>query len=251
MDTLESGSTVMPIAVITGAGKRVGRAIALELGAAGFDLVVHAHSSTDELSTLINELKGMGRTAWPITSGLAHAEEQDRFADAVIARAPIIEALIHNAGIYERQPFAETTRANLERMMQINLEAPFFISQRLLPALQLGRDPCIIHLTDSATERPYAAHAPYFISKAALENLTRSLAAELAPLIRVNAVAPGTVLFPPGLDAATRESITAAIPLQRIGNEKDVALAVRYLVVDAPFVTGQTIAVDGGRSFAP
>jgi pteridine reductase len=133
-------------------------------------------------------------------------------------------------------------------MNAVNVDAPFFVTQGLLPALQAAANPCVVHVTDIAAERPIGGYAHYSVSKGGLVALTRALAAELAPHVRVNAVAPGTVVFPEDFDEATRARFLAKIPMKREGSAADVAKAVRFLVCDAPYVTGQILAVDGGRS---
>jgi len=237
----------MGTAFVTGAGIRVGRAIATALARAGYDLVLHANRSVDALAGLAAEARALGRSVSIVAADLADEEAVDRLGAEVRQAHPEIDLVVHNAGIFERVPFAEITRAQYRRMQAINLEAPFFLTRALLPSLQAARSPCVIHVTDIAAERPYAEHAHYSVSKAGLAMLTRALAVELAPHVRVNAVAPGTVAFPPDYDEALREAILARVPLQREGDVYDVARAVLFLAAQ-PYVTGQVINVDGGRS---
>ena len=229
----------------------MGRAIALELAAAGLDLIVHTRRSTEALDALVASVARAGRRAWPVVADFADPPGQEAFIAGVLERTRDIDVLVHNAGLYAKTELTGLTREQLEAMHQVNLAAPLFITRGLLPALLRGQDPCIIHLGDSATARPYPGHAAYFTSKAGVDALTRCLALELSPRVRVNAVAPGTVAFPEEMAPAVRRSITQAIPLGRIGAVEDVARAVRFLALEAPFVTGQTLCVDGGRSVAP
>ncbi len=235
-------------ALVTGAGKRLGLAIARRLGRAGYDLVAHVNGSTAGAQELHAELAAEGRTVHVVRADLATAEGQDELVRAVQALTPRLDALVHNAGIFERVPFEAIDRARYARMQAVNTEAPFFVTQGLLGELRAAPAPCVVHVTDIAAERPIPHYAHYSVSKAALLMLTRALAAELAPHVRVNAVAPGTVLFPEDFDDETRARFLARIPLRREGSADDIAAAVAYLVGDAPFVTGQVLAVDGGRS---
>jgi pteridine reductase len=165
----------------------------------------------------------------------------------VLERASELDVLVHNAGLFEKLAFEAIDADRYRRMQAVNVEAPFFLTQALLPALRAASG-VVIHLTDIGGERPIPGYAHYSVSKAALIMLTRALAAELAPSVRVNAVSPGTVIFPEDFDEATRAAFLARIPLGREGDGADVAKAVLFLVRDAPYVTGQVLAVDGGRS---
>ncbi len=233
-------------ALVTGAGKRLGLETARALARRGYTIIAHVNGSRSGAEALKHELAADALHV--VESDLSTGPGQDALVAATKALAPALDALVHNAGIFERAPFETIDRAAYARMQAINAEAPFFVTQGLLPLLRASHSPCIVHITDIAAERPIAAYAHYTVSKAALLMLTRALAVELAPHIRVNAVAPGTVLFPEDFDAETRARFLARIPLRREGSASDVASAVAYLVADAPFVTGQVIAVDGGRS---
>lgn len=237
-------------ALVTGAGKRLGLETARTLGRRGYTVIAHVNGSRDGADALRAELARDGVTVHVVQADLATVEGQGALVAATTALAPSLDVIVHNAGIFERTPFEHIDRAAYARMQAINTEAPFFVTQGLLPSLRAASNACIIHITDIAAERPIAAYAHYSVSKAALLMLTRALAVELAPHIRVNAVAPGTVLFPEDFDDEMRARFLARIPLHREGSATDVACAVAYLVDDAPFVTGQVIAVDGGRSIA-
>lgn len=242
------------LAFVTGAGIRVGRAIAVALADAGYDLLLHANRSRRPLDELAAELEARGVRTRTLTADLSSTDEVERLADELERAAedlqgasPSLDLLVHNAAIFERIPFADIRREDWRRMLAINLEAPFFLTQRLLPLLERGEDPQVVHIGDVGGERPVPEYAHYSVSKAGLLMLTRALAVELAPRIRVNAVSPGTVAFPPDFDEAARAEVLERIPMGREGSPEDIAGAVRYLA-DARYVTGQMIAVDGGRS---
>jgi pteridine reductase len=238
----------VPTTLITGAGVRLGRAIAQAFLDAGWDLALHVNRSREPADALAAEARAAGRTAQVFVADLSTEAGQQALARDVTAAFPVLDAVVHNAGLFEKTPFAAVDRAAWRRMQAVNLEAPFFVTQALLPALRAAPAPAVVHLTDIAGERPIAGYSHYSASKAGLVMLTRALAAELAPHVRVNAVSPGTVVFPADFDEATRARFLARIPLHREGTAEDVARAVLFLVRDAPYVTGQVLAVDGGRS---
>lgn len=237
----------MATAFITGAGVRVGRAIALHLARAGWDLVLHAHRSLEPLEELAAEARSLGRRVDLHAADLSDDRAVDALAAEVAAAHPRLDLLVHNAAIFEALPVESIDRSAWRRMQAINLEAPFFLTRALLPSLRAAASPCVIHVTDVGADRPHPGYTHYSVSKAGLGMLTRALAVELAPLVRVNAVAPGTVAFPEDWDLAARADTLARIPLGREGDVFDVARAVHFLATQ-PYVTGQVLAVDGGRS---
>lgn len=238
----------MPTAFITGAGVRLGQATALALARAGYDLVLHANRSRVALDSVATEARALGRRVETVLADLSQPSAVDALARTVAASAPRLDVLVHNAGLFEAVPFERIDREQYRRMQAVNLEAPFFLTQALLPNLRAARPAAVVHVADIAGERPLPGYAHYSVSKSALLMLTRALAAELAPDVRVNAVSPGTVLFPEDFDAETRARFLARIPLGREGSAEDVARTILFLVRDAPYVTGQALAVDGGRS---
>ncbi|MBM4378089.1 MAG: SDR family oxidoreductase [Deltaproteobacteria bacterium] len=240
----------MSVAFVTGSAIRIGRATARALAEAGFDLALHAHGSADKLAPLKAELEQRGRTVHCFTGDLATEDGVSALARAVANRFPALDALVHNAGIFERVAFGDITRAQYRRTMAINLDAPFFLTQGLLPQLRAAPSPCVVHVTDIGGERALSHYAHYGVSKAGLLMLTRQLAVELAPHVRVNAVSPGTVAFPEDFTPEQRASVLRRVPLAREGTVEDIARAVVFLVTAAPYVTGQVLAVDGGRSAA-
>ncbi|MET0403347.1 MAG: SDR family oxidoreductase [Cystobacter sp.] len=238
----------MGTAFITGAGVRVGRAIAGALGRAGYDLVLHANRSLAPVEALAEELRALGRRVTVHAADLSQPEAVAELGARVLAEHAALDVVVHNAGLYEAVPFESITRAQYHTMLGVNLDAPFFLTQALLPALRQGRSPSVVHLTDIGGERAVGGYAHYSVSKAALIMLTRALAVELAPHVRVNALSPGVVAFPEDFSAQAREALLARVPLGREGDVEDVARAVLFLTRDAPYVTGQVLAVDGGWS---
>ena len=238
----------MGTAFITGAGIRVGSAVARALGRAGYDLALHANRSGDSVEALAEEFRALGRRVTVHAADLSRPEAVDDLGARVREAHPALDVLVHNAGLYEAIPFGAITRARYQTMLGVNLDAPFFLTQALLPSLRAGTSPLVVHLTDIAGERPVSGYAHYSVSKAGLIMLTRALAVELAPHVRVNAISPGTVAFPENFDAAEREATLQRIPMGREGSVEDVARAVLFLAREAPYITGQVLAVDGGRS---
>jgi pteridine reductase len=238
----------MGVALVTGAGVRVGRAIAFQLAQAGYDVHLHVNSSLEEAEHLQKQLEEMGRKAWVWQADLSVEAQMADLVEQVQKISPALDVLVNNAGLFERVPFRSITREAYQRMQAINLEAPFFLTQRFLDALGNARDPLVVNIGDIGGDRPIPNYAHYSVSKAGLLMFTRALAVELAPRIRVNAVSPGTVAFPEDMGADTREKIIARIPMQREGSPTDIARAVRFLAEGAPYITGQVINVDGGWS---
>jgi pteridine reductase len=238
----------MPTAVVTGAGIRIGKAIALALAEVGYDLALHVHRSTEGAEEVAGKARALGRSARVYRADLGAPRELESLAASLREAHPAIDVLVNNAGIFERAAFEDITREQYHRMMGINLEAPFFLTQALLPALRAAPHPLVVNLTDIGAERAESHYAHYSTSKAGLIMLTRALAVELAPKVRVNAISPGTVVFPEDFDEAAQQAILARIPLGRVGSAEDVARVVVFLAREAPYVSGQVIAVDGARS---
>jgi pteridine reductase len=236
----------MPVALVTGAGVRVGRAVALALADAGYDVALHAHDHRAALDDAGVAVRQRGRQASLHAADLSTVDGAMALADDVGARWPTLDVVVHNAALFAEVPFDQLTPAQWRRMQAVNVEAPAFLTQRLLPALRRADDASVIAIADVAAERPIRRHAHYCVSKAALWMLVKALALELAP-IRVNAVGPGAVAFPDDYDDAKKNRILARVPLGRTGSVEDVAAAVVFLAGQR-YITGQLIAVDGGRN---
>lgn len=238
----------MATALITGAGIRIGSAVARALGQAGYDLALQAHRSLGPLETLAEEMRALGRHVSLYAADLSDPPAVDALGARLRAEHAALDVVVHNAGLYEHVPFESITREQYRTLMSVNLEAPFFLTQALLPLLRAAKEPLVVHITDIGGERAVSGFAHYSVSKAALRMLTRALAVELAPHVRVNSVAPGAVAFPESYDAAARRDVLERIPLGREGRVEDIARAVVFLAREAPYLTGQELVVDGGWS---
>lgn len=232
------------VALVTGAGQRVGRAIALELAAEGWQLAVHYHASAQGAQETVAEIERAGGVAAAFQADLRDPEACAALVSAVAARFGALDALVNSAAGMERSPIGETTAEQFDAIIALNLRAPFLLSQAAAAAFRPGG--VIVNIADHMAEEPWPGYAVHGISKAGVVALTRHLAAALAPKVRVNAVAPGFVLPPPDMPREVGDRLIAETPLQRAGTPHDVAAAVRYLL-DAEFVTGETLHVDGGR----
>lgn len=235
-------------ALVTGAAKRLGAAIARELHAAGMNLLLHYNKSEQEAQALCQELnKQRSDSAAVAQADLANTQGLESLVKAALQWGGL-HVLINNASSFRPTPLGSVVEDDWDELMASNLKAPFFLAQAAAVYLKKNHG-SIVNMVDIHARRPLKDHAVYCAAKAGLAMLTLSLARELGPEIRVNGVAPGPVLWPDaGLDAATKKSILEATALKRKGSPEDVAGAVLYLVRDAEYITGQIIAVDGGRS---
>jgi pteridine reductase len=242
----------MPLALVTGGAVRVGAATTRTLARAGYEVLVHTRRSADAARTLVREIQEQGGRASVLEADLADPRGPTALAEQVRGRHASLDLLVNNAATYEHRPFAEISPEHLDAMLQVNLRAPFFLTQALLPLLRDSGAGCVINLTDMAVSHAYTSthfFAHYLASKAALDQLTRAWALELAPSIRVNAVAPGPVAIGGETTGDQRDEILRRTPLRREGSPEDVARAVLFLA-NSPYLTGQTLRVDGGLSVA-
>jgi pteridine reductase len=233
------------VALVTGGAHRLGRAIALALGQAGAKVVVHYNRSADQALMVQQELEALGAQAAAVGGDLARVVEVERVVDTAVARWGRLDLLVNNAGIWGSTPIGTVTEQRWSELIDTNLRSAFFAAQRAAPALRATHG-AIVNIADVGALRPWRNHTPYLVSKGGIITLTEALAKDLAPDVRVNAVAPGPVLLP---DDWTPEQVVQAtrhIPLKRIGRPEDVAQAVLYLA-QANYVTGVVLPVDGGR----
>lgn len=240
-----------PIALITGAGRRVGAVIARTLHAAGYDLALHYRHSAAEAELLAASLERQrSGSTFAVQAELADLDGLPAMVQRVLDRFGRLDALVNNASAFYPTPVGTATPAQWNELFASNAQAPFFIAQAATPALREARG-AIVNMVDIYAERPLANHPLYCMAKAALEAMTRSLALDLGPDVRVNGVAPGAVLWPSdGKPYDDQQAMLARTPLRRAGSPEDVAGAVLWLLRDAPFVTGQIIRVDGGRTLS-
>lgn len=240
------------VVLITGGARRVGAAISRRLHAAGASLMLHYRASAGEARLLQAELNGVraGSVAL-IQADLLDVGKLASLVDQTLATFGRLDGLVNNASSFFPTPVGDITPAAWEDLIGTNLRAPLFLSQAAAPALKRTQG-AIVNITDIHAERPLKGYVVYTAAKAGLAGLTRSLARELAPDVRVNAVAPGPILWPDDgqFDELSRQRIVSHTPLRREGSPDDIARAVHFLLADAPYVTGETIAVDGGRHMA-
>ncbi len=235
-------------ALVTGAGRRLGRAIAVALGGAGMHVGVHYHRSDAGALETAEAIRAAGGRADTLQADLGDRVAARRLVDACVARLGGLDLLVPSAASFERVRWDDVDDAAWDRTLELNLAAPFALAHQATPALRASRG-SIVFITCSGATTPFKNHVPYVVSKGALRQLMRVLCLELAPDVRVNAVAPGTVLPPPDMDAQVVARIAGRTPLGRVGDASDIADAVLYLA-RAPFVTGHELVVDGGRNVA-
>ena len=236
-------------ALVTGAAHRIGAAIARRLHAAGMDLAIHYRASATAAEILATELNARrpGSVTLLQADLLDHAALGPLVEEAVAALGHL-DLLVNNASTFYPTPVAEATPEQWDELLGSNLRAPFFLAQAALPHLR-ERHGAIVNIVDIHAQRPLGGHPIYSIAKAGLAMLTKSLARELGPEVRVNGVAPGAILWPEaGLSAAEQQAILDQAVLGRLGDPDDIARAVLYLYRDAGYVTGHVLPVDGGQS---
>lgn len=244
-----------PVALITGAAQRIGAAIARELHSRGFNIIVHFRNSAQAADALCCELNGQREdSAVAIQASLEQRVEILQLATAVEKQWGRLDALINNASDFYPTPIATACEDDWDRLLDSNLKGPFFLSQALAPALQQSQG-CILNMIDIHAQKPLLNHSIYCLAKAGLANLTQSLAKELAPKVRVNGIAPGAILWPQQdgsdcVDEKEKQEILDKVPLARAGTAADIAGTAAFLITGAPYITGQILAVDGGRSLS-
>ena len=240
-----------PVVLVTGAARRVGADIARSLHGAGACVAIHCRSSAadaEALATTLNEVRP--GSAAVFVADLLDTAALPRLVASVVARFGRLDALVNNASSFYATKVGAVDTAAWDDLMGSNLKAPLFLSQAAAPHLEASGG-CIVNITDIHAERPLKGYPLYCAAKAGLLGLTRALALELGPRVRVNAVAPGPIEWPQGTSdfpPAERAAIIGHTLLKRVGAPADIARTVKFLVFDAPYVTGQVINVDGGRT---
>jgi pteridine reductase len=236
------------VVIVTGAAKRVGRRIALHLAEHGCDIAFHYGRSAREAEAVAELIRGKGRRASTIAADLRDADAPQRIVDHALAEHGRIDALVNNAATFPTDPLGRIERGAFEDVLQVDLIAPVLLAQAVWPVFRRAGAGKIVNLVDIYPERGLAERVPYCAAKAGLISATRSLALAMGPIVQVNGVAPGVALFPDEMPEADREAIVAKVPLGRKGTPDDIAAAVRFLLAEGDYVTGQILTVDGGRS---
>jgi len=236
------------VALITGGSRRIGAATARRLHDAGMRLVIHYRQSADAADELRAELcERRADSVILIRGDLREVAKVKSLVRQCVSEFGRLDALINNASLFQPTPLARAREADWQALVDTNLKAPFFLAQAAAPHLAKTRGG-IVNITDIYAGRPLAGHAIYCATKAGLQSLTQSLAQELGPEVRVNAVAPGAILWPENdTDELAHQRLLSRTPLKRKGDADDIARAVRFLLADADYITGQVICVDGGR----
>ncbi len=239
-----AGQTVL----ITGGAHRLGAAMAQALHGVGANVVIHHRTSTDDAEALLRTLNSRrAESATAVQADLRDTAQISILVAATLSAFGRLDILINNASTFYATPVGEITPEQFDDLIGTNLRAPLFLAQAAAPELR-RRHGLILNMVDIHGMRPLKQYPTYSAAKAALIMLTKSLARELAPEVRVNGIAPGPVMFPADLDVALQAEIIDKTLLKRSGNSQDIAKAAVYFATMAPFVTGQILAVDGGRS---
>ena len=233
------------VALVTGAGRRVGRAIATGLGAKGMHVAVHYNGSADGARETANDIRNAGGKATLFQSDLSSLSAPARLIDEVASTLGQLDVLVNSAAIMQRTPLESVTPAEWDAIFAINSRAPFFAAIAAHRHMS-SRGGAIVNIADLAGLETWPAYIPHGLSKTVVVQMTQALAKTLAPAVRVNAVAPGVIMLPEGWDQETGERLRRTTPLKRLGSANDVVGAVIYLL-EAEYVTGETIVVDGGR----
>lgn len=244
------------VALVTGAARRIGAEIARQLHKANFNLVIHYHQSKSAAQELVDELnEARANSAIGIAADLNNLTAITQLAEQAQQHWQRIDLLVNNASSFYPTPIGDTSEADWNQLINSNLKAPFFLAQALAKHLSEHHG-SIINIADIYADRPLLKHSVYSIAKAGNVMLTKTLAQELAPLVRVNGIAPGAILWPDDtqkkpedkLSDENKVKLLAKIPLQQRGHEQDIARSILFLTNDAPYITGQILNVDGGRS---
>lgn len=233
------------VALVTGGGRRVGRALAEALAARGATVAVHYSASKAGADDVVRGIASGGGTSAAFGADLTNHDAAGTLVDAVSQRFGSLDVLVNSAAVMVRTPFGDTGVAEWDSMFALNLRAPFFLSQAAAPLLRRARG-AIVNIADLAAFETWPGYIPHGITKAGVVHMTRALARILAPDVRVNAIAPGTVLLPDDWSEADAARLDETTPLKRQGSPADVVQALLYLL-EADYVTGETIVVDGGR----
>lgn len=233
------------VALVTGGAVRVGRSLSLGLAEAGYNVVVNYHTSGSAAREVERRIAELGRRALLAPGDVSASEDVDRIAGQVEHAYGRLDLLVNSAATFRARPLLDVDEEEWDDVMAVNLKGPFLLARAAAPLLRASKG-CIVNVLDLSAVQPWTGHPHHSVSKAGLLHLTRILARVLAPHVRVNAVAPGTVLPPEGYDPDDLERERRRVPLARLGNPQDVVRTVLFLQA-SPFVTGEMILVDGGQ----
>ncbi len=234
--------------LVTGGARRLGRAIAIELGRAGVRVAIHYNASSAPAEEVLGELRSLGVEAIAIAGDLADVAACEQVVDTALGRWGGLDVLVNNAGIWGATPIGEVTAERWDELHHTNLRAMFFLAQRAAPALRASRG-AIVNIADVGIFRPWKNYVPYLVSKGGVATLTVALAKDLAPEVRVNAIAPGPVLMPEDYSDEQKQRAADSALLKRLGSAEDIAHAARFLI-EADYITGVVLPVDGGQLLA-
>ncbi len=245
------------VALITGSAKRIGAVIATKFHQQGFNVIVHANNSVEEANELENDFNSSrANSALMVSANLNDPSAIEALASNSLNAFGRIDVLVNNASAFYPSKFGEATQSQWDDLFNSNVRAAYFLSQQVAAELN-KREGTIINIIDTHADKPLADHSIYNMAKAALKTMTKSLAKDLGPTVRVNGVAPGAILWPTRLEneddpvvMQKREKILSAIPLNRLGTPDDIANMIYFLATNASYITGQVIKVDGGRSLS-
>lgn len=244
-------TTAYKVALITGAAQRIGERIASELHHSDYNIIIHYRNSADAAQRLVDKLNSeRPASAHCIKADLADPQAIKALASEAIKPWGRLDALVNNASSFYPTDIRNASLEQWDDLMDGNVKGAFFLSQALIPELEKNQG-CIVNLIDIHAEVPLKNHSMYCIAKAGTAMMTKSMARELGPNIRVNGISPGAILWPENeaeLDQQQKQDVLEKIPLEKTGDSSDIARTAKFLICDAPYITGQIIAVDGGRS---
>ncbi|MCZ8528401.1 pteridine reductase [Alteromonas sp. PRIM-21] len=242
-----SGPVAFPVAMITGAAKRIGAAMACKLHNEGYRIIIHYGHSKDDAFALAEKLNSQRPdSAACLQANLCNSDEVKALGKKALDVWGQLDVLVNNASSFYPTPVGDISEDDWDSLVGSNVKGPLFLSQALAPALEANKG-CIINMVDMHIDRPLPSHSVYLIAKSGLASLTQSLAIDLAPNVRVNGIAPGAILWPEReMDDAEKDKLLSSIPLGELGTPEDIANTLSFLV-SAAYITGQIIYVDGGR----
>jgi 3-oxoacyl-[acyl-carrier protein] reductase len=236
------------VALVTGAGRRIGKEIAITLGRAGAHVVVNYHRSRVEAQSTVRELAALGVQAAALPADVSRPRQVEAMFRTLEKRFGRLDLLVNNAGVFFPRAWDELTEKDWDHILGINLKGTFFCSQAAAHLMMRQKSGAIINVSSLGGLQAWPGYMHYCSSKAAVIMLTRCLAKALAPHVRVNSVAPGTIMFPGEEPSAIIEKVIHTTPLRKAGRAQDIADMVLFLATRAEFITGQVFAVDGGKS---